>query len=77
MGDSRISNISGVGQDRLLLLRALAWLIVGLSALVVFLNIPIFYQYVIDNSQLPVSPPKLWLGYGVLFGVLANYYSLD
>lgn len=59
MGDSRISNISGVGQDRLLLLRALAWLIIALSAVVVFLNIPIFYQYVIDNSQLPGVAPEI------------------
>lgn len=43
----------------LTLLRAIAWLTVLLSAVVVCANIPVFYQFVVDTSQLPGVSPEL------------------
>lgn len=37
----------------------LGWIMLALSALVVILNIPIFYQIIIDNSQLVGVPPEI------------------
>jgi serine/threonine-protein kinase len=48
------SNPLGLG-----LLRLLGWVILALSAMVVLVNIPIFYQFVIDNSKLPGIAPEI------------------
>jgi hypothetical protein len=44
---------------RLWLFKGLGWLILGMSALVILINIPIFYQYVIDNSLFPYLAPEI------------------
>jgi hypothetical protein len=44
---------------RLWLFKGLGWLILGMSALVILINIPIFFQYVIDNSHFPYLAPEI------------------
>jgi hypothetical protein len=44
---------------RLWLFKGLGWLILGMSALVILINIPIFYQFVIDSSLFPYLAPEI------------------
>lgn len=41
---------------RLWLFKAVGWLILAMSAFVVFINIPIFYNFVLAESQFPYAP---------------------
>jgi hypothetical protein len=57
---SSSTQITRLKNPRLFLLfKSMGWIILLMSILVILINIPIFYQYVIDNSQFPYLAPEI------------------